>query len=372
MDKELISDVNGYLLERGITLSQRELSNLRDFAIDRDRVGVSVLGWIYTRFITFLTPKRGKTHSVAPQPKKDPFQQEKDRFSGLSNYYGGLYRGAFVLNYLMSAAAVFVALIPYGFSFEKYFGRDAYRHEGVFIALELLIITVIMLIYFVGATPYRDKHHKHSFRFMNRRWHERWIEYRTLSEQFRYANLLYLIGLNPLHEGAAQNAQLKDWTNAYLAYRLSQADPKPMESLTDYKDYLSSLMSDQILYHQNNTLRSRHIYKKLHTIGFVMFYGTLVTCAVHFIWHSPVLTLLSGALPAVGAAMHGILASGEFSKSADISEGMSTQIADQLSQLSFATDVQTVRAIAKQFHDTVINEVLGWKVMFEDKNVPLA
>jgi hypothetical protein len=82
--------------------------------------------------------------------------------------------------------------------------------------------------------------------------------------------------------------------------------------------------------------------------------------------------LLSGALPAIGAAMHGILASGEFSKSADVSERMYTQISRQITQLEAAAEFLTVRPIAKDFHNIVMNEVLGWRVMFQDKNVPLA
>jgi hypothetical protein len=165
---------------------------------------------------------------------------------------------------------------------------------------------------------------------------------------------------------------LGEWTNAYFAYRLAQTKPHKTAELAEYKKYLLSLMNNQKLYHYHNESRSKNIHHRLHVVGTGMFYCTLITCSAHFIFSNPILTLLSGALPAIGAAMHGILASGEFSKSSDVSKRMHAQIAYLMGQLESATDVLSIKNIVMDFHNVVINEVLGWRVMFQDKNVPLA
>jgi len=131
-------------------------------------------------------------------------------------------------------------------------------------------------------------------------------------------------------------------------------------------------MTGQLKYHHKNAERSELIHHRLHTLATWLFYGTLLACAGHFVLHSHLLTLFSAFFPALAAAMHGILASGEFNKSAQISEGMHHKISEQLKMLEEANTPDTIAEVSREFHNIVIRDALSWKAMFIDKNVPLA
>ena len=363
-------------------LKEGELQKLEDYTRETLVCANSALGMIFVRFKKILQESKfsdGVKKLFASDVSWDEggkfvaFKADFKAFDDLSNYYGNQYRGSFVLIYLLGALAVLAALVPVGFAFEEHFGHDAHHLGTLFTVIELFLILTILLVNRVGTNPHGG-HSKTSilgFR-LNRRWHERWIEYRILAERFRYMEILYPIGINPLKDGAAKKSDLGEWINAYFSMRLTQVQSELAIDRSAHKARLKQVMQEQATYHKENAHRCEHIYHRLHTVANWLFYGTLIACASHFIWHNPILTLAAGFFPALAAAMHGILANGEFSKAADISERMHEAIEELIKRLDESSGEDEIKNIAVKFHNIVLGEALSWRAMFKDKNVPLA
>ena len=391
-----------FLNEGHINLSEKEMCSYKDWKNENVAGRSSWLGWIFVKL--FKAPLQKKyfgnksniiSTSETPKPdqkeKKDEpckfpeFVKDRVKFDELSNYYGNLYRGSFVFNYFLGAIAVFAALVPVGFNFEELFGEhEAHQYSLIAAGVELVIILSILLIYKIGATPLEKDKRSDMF---GHRWHEKWLEYRLLAERFRYMEILYPIGIDPLDDLTKQHlhGQGWNWMDAYFAYCVSEVKSSRSDDLVVYKEALNSrddlnaykkslnkIMVGQAKYHEGNVGKMERIHHRLHTFASWLFFATLLACLAHFAVHLMILTLLAGFLPALAAAMHGILATGEFSKTASISERMEEQINDLIKDLSESNRVEDVHTVVRDFHDIVIKDVMGWKAIFIDKNVPLA
>lgn len=371
-----------FLESEKLTLTEIELKKYNDFIEEKSETRSSILGWMFANLFKQLLQNESllkgfveifkPSGSWAENVTYPAFESDHQRFDQLSNYYGNLYRGSFVFNYIMGALAVLAALIPVGFAFVEQFG-DHHGHVYALVAtaVELVLIFIILLVYKFGAT-HHGAHHSDSKSFGGR-WHEKWIEYRVLAERFRYMEILYPLGIDPRQVGAALgHDKYWSWMSAYYAYRLSIVKAEIPEDVTAYKKTLATILKGQHKYHHSNVEKMERIHHRVHTFAFWLFIGTLLACVSHFLSHNPILTLLSGFLPALAAAMHGILANGEFVKTAEVSKHMSKQLHDMLTDLEASTTIDQFRPIAIRFHNIVIEDVLGWRVIFKDKNVPLA
>lgn len=369
-----------FLEKENISLSPKELLKYQQWANEKQRTCGSFLGWIYVKFKTILQESSiysGIAKSFSPVGTWEEnavfpaFHDEYQSFDRLANFYGNLYRGSFLFNYTMGAIAVLLALIPVGFDFEHLYGE----HAAHLIALsatagELIVILMIWFTYKAGSTPHG--HSRGSSKLFEQRWHERWLEYRLLAERFRYMEVMYPIGLDPLVSGAAADHKGEwGWTDAYFKYRLTM--PRKAESIDmdAYNGVLSSIVKGQAEYHKKNEHRMEHIHHHLHNWASMLFFGTLIACLAHFVVHLQLLTLLAGFLPALAASFHGILANGEFAKNAEVSSQMSQKLLDLAERLKLNDESERVQVV-KDLHNIVINDALGWKAIFKDKNVPLA
>jgi hypothetical protein len=375
--------INAFLLKLGAQpLSAFEASKFSDYLAEDDLRKNSLLGELFLLFKKVMQESNilsGLQKCFTSTPPSDDehlkysaFTDDFKRFDQLSNYYGNQYRGSFIFIYLIGALAVLAALIPVGFAFEDSFGHDAHLYSLFVTAVELLMILTILIVNKVGANPHGDHVGKPLLGFkLNRRWHQRWIEYRILAERFRYLEILYPIGINPVKDGSVKN-DTDEWINAYFVMRVSAVNFETTNDDVGYRKRLLEIMKGQSNYHHKAAHRSENIHHRLHTFATWLFYGTLIACASHFIFHNPILTLASGFLPALAAAMHGILANGEFSKAVDVSEHMHEQMNELINKLNSSTCETEVRDVAIEFHNIVIGEALSWRAMFKDKNVPLA
>jgi hypothetical protein len=86
MNKTLLGEMDKFLSHRGITLSEREHSKLKDFFAEKKQIGSSFLEWVYSIFLRLLRPKTSKSHTEESVTIQDAFQIEHERFCELSNY----------------------------------------------------------------------------------------------------------------------------------------------------------------------------------------------------------------------------------------------------------------------------------------------
>ncbi len=276
---------------------------------------------------------------------------------GLANYYSNNYRSSFVANYLMAGLAVLFALLPLVSKF-----------EDRWIVCELVVIFLIMLITAIGNL---------------RHWHERWIDYRLLSEQIRQLRFLAPLGLTtpafrvPAHDtyGDPRNS----WVNWHFRAIVREAGIVEVRIdkgyLASYGDFLSRQeLSAQIGYHNRNSPRFRRIHQNLHLIGGGLFLLTFIACLAHLYVHSGLLTILAAVFPAFGAAFYGIRTHGEFELIAKRSEAMSSHLENlkiELDKADFVPSYRFLGHIAETTAEVMSSETLDWRIVFQSKRLVL-
>jgi hypothetical protein len=240
--------------------------------------------------------------------------------------YARRYRSAFVLAFLLSAIAVVLAVLSVAFkdAFAG-FGLDEKAGKAVFVAVELIILSLIAVIVWRGH---------------NERWHERWLDYRALAEalrQLRGRSLLGDDGGIDVH-GRGRRA----WWLWYLRASVREIGPPGTRLDAPFQRGVLAAtrdheLSGQIKYHATNAHRMLHVHHGLHTAG-TWGYGMAIAMLAVFLlmfglyqfghWPSakaivegmkPWLGPLGVLLPTAGAALAAInnqadfLASGETS-----------------------------------------------------------
>jgi len=275
----------------------------------------------------------------------------------LANYYSNIYRSSFVANYLMAGLAVFFALLIPTTGTLYYW-----------VSCELVLIGLIIGITLVGNL---------------KRWHERWIDYRLLSEQLRQLRFLSPLGLTtpafrvPAHD--TYGDPRSTWVNWHFRAIVREAGMVGVridkEYLAAYRDFLSRQeITGQIEYHMRNSPRFHRIHGTLHIMGIVLFVLTFFAVLVHFFWHSDVLTLISAVFPALGAAFYGIRTQGEFEQIAKRSDAMSAHLENLRSELVKADFVPSYRLlgrIAENTAEVMSSETLDWRIVFQSKRLVL-
>lgn len=292
----------------------------------------------------------------------------------LSVYYANHYRSSFAWTYLLGAMAVLLALI----------GKTGLASHGVEVILISAEVVVICII--IGLTWYGRR----------RRWHERWIDYRTLAERLRLAR--FSCPLGGLWQQATVPSHLATYGNPaatwmqWHARAVERAAGLPNVAVRE--DYLAAcrellleaLIAGQEGYHEGNAERLSSVDHRLHRAGEWLFLATLAACAFHLFvalrgeWFAKTADawdrwLIFGAafLPALGAAMAAIRSQGEFLRVVQRSRAMN----DELSQLRQAVanvptrpdelNSQLLQQAVEQTTRLMYNEVLDWRIVFQDR-----
>ena len=295
-------------------ISLREQVKWTDFRDDARRQGVDLAhcpGWqlpgvLFVWFKSFMLWRRprpwwGNCRAAGPAPGGNPsFEDDRRRFDALASFYGNRYRGSVVINYVLGALAVALALVPAAF-----FECPNRPLEVLLHGLELICIVVIVGIYWRGRSP--GPHGGRQIpvdpgRAWNRRWHERWLEYRGLAERFRYAELLH-----PLEAEVVNNFGERDphdahesygWAQRYFEWRfletLGQHRDAGMHEPQRYLERLRQIMHEQKTYHEGNAAECETITRRLHWLSGFCFAGTLVACVLAMRSNAHWLLLLRG------------------------------------------------------------------------------
>ncbi|HKQ32298.1 MAG TPA: hypothetical protein VJV40_03770, partial [Thermodesulfobacteriota bacterium] len=216
-----------------------------------------------------------------------------------------------------------------------------------------------------------------------KRWHERWIDYRLLSEQIRHLRFLTPLGLTtpafrvPAHD--TYGDPRSTWVNWHFRAIVREAGMVgtkiDREYLISYRDFLSKEeLTGQIDYHKRNSPRFHTIHNTLHIIGGGLFVLTFFAAAVHLKWHSDWLTLCSAFFPALGAALYGIRTQGEFEQIAKRSDAMSAHLENLRNELVKADFVPSYRLlghVAENAAEVMSSETLDWRIVFQSKRLVL-
>lgn len=305
----------------------------------------------------------------------------------LAEYYADLYRSSFVLNYLLSAGAVGFALLSFAWGG---LGSGAADHSAIlspavhtfdyFVAGELVLILTIIMTLILGQRG---------------RWHERWLDYRTLAESFRQMRFLALLGHNPPHFRQSAHHTYDNSSNSWMQWH-SRAVIRAaglvsaridMAYLEAYRDRLVgqnnspdqpwSEIQDQMKYHEENAQCMKRMAHRLHGVGFTLFLLTLVVCTDHLIFHwihPSFALLLAGGAPALGAALAGILIQGEFERLAKRSQAMHRSLkywVDVVQDEKFAPTLGNLGYVTDTTAEMMMDEIMDWRVVFLEKPLGL-
>ncbi|MGP0094163.1 MAG: DUF4231 domain-containing protein [Xanthobacteraceae bacterium] len=240
----------------------------------------------------------------------------------LAEHYGHRYRSAYILAYLLSAVAVFAAV-----------GHHVFE-EQVYVGIELFAIIAILGIILVGR-------HWH--------WHERWMDYRALAENLRHGRFLAFVGeFGRIHDTAPRpSGREPPWMLWYIRATMREIGlpTATLDATYQWRLLEATLANEiqgsegQLAYHQDNQKTVGRIDHMLHFLGNGCFYLTffiLVLLAAAAALSAGKTQLESGGapvssffaafvaflrkhqifwtagLPALGAALSGIRAHGDF------------------------------------------------------------
>lgn len=348
---------------------------------------MSYLGWFYHIFFTFfgkefslnfspphywddallyqwdrVISKSEQSLSVGVSEELD--KRVRDHFlwaDSLATYYANTYRAIFGLSFL----AVLLAVL--GLSFHEF-------SENLAIAEFTMILIVILL----NVIDWYNN------------VHQCWLDFRLLAERLRQLVILMPLGGDseldmPYYEvasekKAADNKKLSipsyAWVD-WLMRAITCADGIPNHKLDDtflkdYRKYLTTLVTDQADYHRKASERHHRINNAL--LGIILF-----ACVIHVthFFNLPRVyeifnvfpSITAAVLPALGAAIAGLLTQGEFKRIAQRSKGMSdllTQISDNLAEQQNPSSEELI-GIANDAIARMSEELSDWRVLFHIK-----
>lgn len=302
----------------------------------------------------------------------------------LADLYADRYRSGYVLVYLLAALAVVLALLPGAAGWAEH----APGLQAVCVTGELLLLGTIISLVGWGR-------HRH--------WHERWLEYRLAAELIRQLRCLVPLGGGRPFPHVAPPAFLADYGDVaqtwmyWLRRAVARATGIPTAVVTrayvhECITYIKGVVEGQVAFHDTNATRATRIKHRLHRFAFGLLVITVVAVVLHLLPHLGLprivpdrlegwLTFVSGAFPALGAALAGIENQGEFTRIAKRSGAM----AENLRRLLQETDAKLATAgtpaappprldevaqLANRIAQLMVDEVADWRVVFADRPQP--
>ena len=316
-----------------------------------------------------ISPWRGKAFERNPDPEE--LSAAFDMSDTIASEYAGIYRSTSVLAYLLSACAIISAI------------GGILTHAAAWAWLE--IITILLILLLIKRAKQNNVH-------------DHFIKSRMEAELIRYHRMLLpLLGvsqvLNSPHFDVDDNGNLKSVFPEMLHLRRLIANSfnvdnllapgKTNNDLKAYLSYLKGVVEEQAEYHSNRKVQEHSLHHRLHLTTQSAFFLTLVAVGLHVIdvtfglhWQfGSALSALAIGMPAVAAALHGILVQTDAEKIAHQSDQMASALkrhAKRLNDVSVglesATDganyhknLDILRRNAVQIADLMINEAQEWR-----------
>ena len=293
----------------------------------------------------------------------------------LADLYADAHRSAFVASSLMAAGAVLAALLPVAGNF----GRRAAVATAI---VEALILAVLV------ALPARAR---------NRRWHEKWLEYRVLAELVRELRILIPFGgARPLPRTAAHLSNYGDparswmnWQARAIARSVGLPDARidkayVIERCVELLEFLGTAAPPhgQIGFHAMNSHRMERIHQRLHSMSMILFAVTIGAVAANWALRfinpempervTAWLILFSAFLPSLAAAFASINNQGEFSRLQRRANAMAqslTAVRDQLLEMIASAEgpsLAHVSELAAELASMMVDENTEWRIVVLD------
>jgi hypothetical protein len=297
---------------------------------------------------------------------------------GLGNRYGTLHRDATTTPYLLAPFAVLLALLAHWG--ETLIGGHA---AAAFGWTEVVVLLGIIALYQMAVTH---------------RYHDRWIDYRSLAEELRKLAFLWPLGrplpvIEPAGETEGEAPQVA-WVGWYVRAVVRDLGLCPgtwtPEHLRTFRDVLANqFIGSQTDYHTRTAERFERVSTRLEQMTVWTFICALLIGLLHILIFgrdapveamlshlaSPIITspawqmvaifgaIMAIYLPALGAAVHGFLSQGDFRNLAHRSERMRDYLVPLAAEVSRAPLRFEDLAVAAEKAAVVMrHEVVYWRV----------
>lgn len=281
---------------------------------------------------------------------------------GLAEHFAQIYRSGGIFNFVAAALSVLVALLAFLLPGDK----------PPLVVLELVLTGGLILNTAIGN---------------RQQWHRRWLDYRFLAEQLRVMRGLKLLSVATPVLDAARSAHEGRWTDFYAAGLWRQMGTPPTipdeAALQRLARHLADTEIDgQIAYHHANAHRMHLLDHRLHLLGTLLFYATVAVGLVSLVgltFHigaihdrMKLMTVLSAALPTVGAAVFGIRAQGDFAGAA----GRSSRTAARLERVAanLRRSPLTLSDAARALEDataTMLDDLGEWEAAYRHRKLAI-
>jgi len=293
--------------------------------------------------------------------------------------FGHRYRSAFWALYLLASLAVLCAAMPFVLGWAD---EDSPRHAltiwwGV---AEFLIIAVVALVYFAG--------HRQD-------WQGQWLALRTRAELSWYLPTVAALLPDDSSKPAAGNWYARVFGPGNLNASDEAIDtlcasiaPETLTTLasawhdegfaSQYGLWCRSLIDEQMHYHHHVGALNRALRHRAHQVTTALFVSTGLGAALHLVWHSNLLLLLTMWFPALGASLHGAIAQSEAYRLVVSAERLEFELGAHLSsidaalaQTSVAERGAALRAAVKATLATLLDEHEDWLMLVRPHHLPL-
>lgn len=289
----------------------------------------------------------------------------------LADYYADCYRSSYLFAFLGSALAVFLAILP------LWVGWDLQQDRAWVLLSAVAELGVLLGI--SGLIWWGNQ----------QRWHERWMEYRVLSELIRELHFLIPLGgwrpiARPFSHLGGYGRTMETWMSwhARAVERVTGLPSVRVDKayVLTMIEHLKEVVQGQVRFHRKGYLRHQRIEHRLHQWGLWLFGLTAFAVAIHLgeLWvgHGGtrggmgLMTVTVVLFPVAGSALMGIKYQGAFARLAMRNEAMAeglTQYGEMIDGLmrrkvpppTSAEAVELTMSVAQ----LMLDEVVDWRVI---------
>jgi hypothetical protein len=340
---------------------------------NRDRATTAAGGSRHARFETQLDKQTARVQKATRgsglyAPLVELIVPELSRANVVAITYRKLHAVACVGVFVLSALAVGLVVLQSQF----------FPHVHWVFGIELLLMSAALVLVMLG-----------------RRWHERWILTRYLTEQLRMAKCACILDLPTSNgHGAAPDTPRVDkrlpfyagprgWIASIVSSIAAGFRAATSELEKPFADIQRFVLSDLLLYqrnwHERNSRRKSVPHRSLRAAVLALFFATLLVALLHVLeWGAPAatgaaesalerssvlgywLTFAAIFFPALGGALHAIDKQMELERVATRSEGMASLLGRYVEYARDARDIDELRRITLEATRVIDIENYEW------------
>jgi hypothetical protein len=222
------------------------------------------------------------------------------------------------------------------------------------------------------------------------KWHQKWLHDRYLAERLRTALFTTVAGIrpdtgvggNPLPFYRGPRHWLNDIVDDLRSKGVDTLCPVPFEPLKKF--LTTSWLAEQRGFHERNARRRHKSARRRHTLGAVLFGGTLLLAVIHYLHASPSAETakpwLSGhvwttfgalLLPVWAGTIHAVTSQLELERIAERSRRMKRVLSRVGHRMQYVHDENHLRNVAEETAELMKVENHEWWVLLSFQDVRL-